>query len=75
MNACVQAWAALLPDTLDHPTIPINLKSLLASYQASYPGVMPSGCGGGYLVIASEDEVAGSFRATIRTGAAGRTKS
>lgn len=67
MNACVRAWAALLPDTLEHPTIAIDLRRLLASYQASYPGAMPSGCGGGYLVIASEGDVPGSFRVTIRT--------
>jgi hypothetical protein len=75
MNACVRAWAALLPDTLEHPTIPIDLKRLVGSYQASHPGAMPSGCGGGYLVVASDEEVAGSFRVTIRTGAAGRIES
>jgi hypothetical protein len=75
MNACVRAWAALLPDTLEHPTIPIDLKRLVASYQASHPGAMPSGCGGGYLIVASDGEVAGSFRATIRTGASSRAES
>ncbi len=75
MNACVRAWAALLPDTLEHPSIPIDLKGLLASYQASYPGAMPSGCGGGYLVVASEADVPGSFRVTIRTGEVGRMES
>ena len=71
MNACTSAWAALLPDTLEHPTIAIDLKGLLAGYQALYPGAMPSGCGGGYMVVASEDEVAGSFRIAIRTGSTG----
>jgi hypothetical protein len=75
MNACVRAWAALLPDTLEHPSIPFDLKRLLGSYQASHPGAMPSGCGGGYLVVASEEEVAGSFRPTIRTGPIGQVLS
>jgi hypothetical protein len=75
MNACVRAWSALLPDTLVHPTIAIDLKGLLASYQASYPGAMPSGCGGGYLVVASEGDVPGSFRVTIRTDSTGVTES
>lgn len=71
MNACVRAWAALLPDTLEHPTIAIDLRGLLASYQASYAGAMPSGCGGGYLVVASEPDVPGSFHVTIRTDSTG----
>ena len=32
---------------------------LLAAYAAEYPGAMFSGCGGGYLVVASEDAAAG----------------
>jgi hypothetical protein len=75
MNACVRAWAALLPDTIEHPTIAIDLKGLLASYQASYPGAMPSGCGGGYLVVASEGAVPGSFHVTVRTDRTGVTES
>lgn len=74
MNACVRAWAALLPDTLEHPTIAIDLKGLLASYQASYPGAMPSGCGGGYLVVASAADVPGSLHITIRTDSTGTTE-
>jgi hypothetical protein len=67
MNACSRAWDALLPDTLAHPTISIDLKGLLAWYESRYPGAMYSGCGGGYLVVASTDDVPGSFRISIRT--------
>jgi hypothetical protein len=40
---------------------------LLAWYQSRYDGAMYSGCGGGYLVVASEEEVPGSFRVSVRT--------
>ncbi len=66
---CSHAWDAILPDTLAHPTIAIDLKRLLAAYQAEYSGAMYSGCGGGYLIVASESEVPGSSRVSIRTAA------
>jgi hypothetical protein len=67
MDECSRCWDALLPQTLGHPTIDIDLRSLLAVYAARYDGAMYSGCGGGYLVVASQDEVPGSFRVTVRT--------
>ena len=70
LNECSRCWDALLPHTLAHPTIQIDLKGLLAAYEARYPGAMYSGCGGGYLVVASEEEVPGSFQVTVRTGRA-----
>jgi len=38
----------------------------MASYQSRHAGAMYSGCGGGYLYVASEDEVPGSIKVTIR---------
>jgi hypothetical protein len=67
MNECSTCWDALLPHTLAHPTIHFDLKALLAWYQSRYDGAMYSGCGGGYLVVASEEEVPGSFRVSVRT--------
>jgi hypothetical protein len=67
MNECTRCWDALLPQTLAHPTISIDLKGLLASYESRYDGAMYSGCGGGYLVVASGDDVPGSFRISVRT--------
>lgn len=67
MVECSLAWDAILPDTLAHPSIPINLKQLLEAYQSAYEGAMYSGCGGGYLVVAAEAEVPGSFGVSIRT--------
>ena len=66
MVECTLAWDALLPGIFAHPTISLDLKGLLASYQAAYPGAMFSGCGGGYIVIASDREVPGSFRVKVR---------
>ena len=67
MNECSRCWDALLPHTLAHPTIRIDLKALLASYESRYDGAMYSGCGGGYLIVASVEEVPGSFRFSVRT--------
>ncbi len=67
MNECSTCWDALLPHTLAHPAITIDLKSLLGWYQARYDGAMYSGCGGGYLVVASKEVVPGSSRVSVRT--------
>jgi hypothetical protein len=66
-NECMACWQAILPDTVEHPTINIDLLSLLKHYQTNYAGAMYSGCGGGYLYVASDKEVPGAFRVNIRT--------
>ena len=66
MAECSLAWDAILPDTLAHPTIQLDLKALLASYHSAYPGAMYSGCGGGYLIVAADADVPGSFQITVR---------
>jgi len=66
MNACMECWAALLPQTVRHPTIGHDLVALLQAYQRRYPGAMYSGCGGGYLIVASDDPVPGALQVTIR---------
>ena len=67
MNECSRCWDALLPHTLAHPTITTDLKALLAAYETGYDGAMYSGCGGGYLIVASADDVPGSLRVSVRT--------
>lgn len=67
MNLCMQCWETILPDTVRHPTILVDLKAILANFQSRYPGAMYSGCGGGYLIVASEDEVPGTLRVKVRT--------
>jgi hypothetical protein len=66
MNECMLCWEALLPHTVRHPTITVDLAGILEYYQKEYGGAMYSGCGGGYLYIATEREVPGSFRIRVR---------
>jgi len=66
MNACMKCQEAILPHTVRHPTLTIDLLGLLGYYQAAYPGAMYSGCGGGYLYVVSEKPVPGAFRVTVR---------
>jgi len=66
MNECMRCWEAILPGTVRHPTLKVDLLSLLEFYQSKYPGAMYSGCGGGYLYIASENPVPGAFHVKVR---------
>ncbi len=72
MNECMAAWEALLPATLRHPLIAVDLVGLLARYRSEYGGAMYSGCGGGYLFVASDRDVPGSFGFRVRRAAGGR---
>ncbi|MBX3433456.1 MAG: hypothetical protein KF847_09060 [Pirellulales bacterium] len=65
-NECMRAWGALLPGTVRHRTITLDLLGILAHYQSRYPGAMYSGCGGGYLFVFSEDPVPGAFHVDVR---------
>jgi len=67
MNECMKCWHTLMPDILEHPTLKVDLVSLLEYYQANYVGAMYSGCGGGYLYVASEQKVPGAFQVKVRT--------
>ncbi len=67
-NECMQCWAAVLPQTVRHPSITVDLAGLLGYYQARYPGAMYSGCGGGYLYVVSEEPVPGALRVSVRLG-------
>ncbi|MGA2266862.1 MAG: hypothetical protein ABSH44_00205 [Bryobacteraceae bacterium] len=67
-NHCMRCWEAILPHTVGHPTIEIDLKRILGYYQRRYAGAMYSGCGGGYAIVVSEEPVAGSLKVKVRTG-------
>lgn len=67
MNDCMKCWEALLPHTVQHPAISLNLMWILTYYQSKYAGAMYSGCGGGYLYVVSETPVPGSLRVNVRT--------
>jgi hypothetical protein len=66
MNESMKCWEALLPQTVRHPALTVDLSALLVYYQSRYAGAMYSGCGGGYLYVVSEEPVAGSIRPTVR---------
>jgi len=66
MNDCMKCWETLLPHTVAHPTIKLDLKALLRAYQRQHAGAMYSGCGGGYLFVVSEKPVSGAFQVTVR---------
>jgi hypothetical protein len=66
MNECMRCWEAILPGTVRHGTIQIDLPGLLRYYQFRYPGAMYSGCGGGYLYVAADEPVPGAFHIKAR---------
>jgi hypothetical protein len=68
MNECMKCWETILPATVRHPALQVDLPGLLRHYQAISHGAMYSGCGGGYLYVASESELPGSFRIKVRLG-------
>jgi hypothetical protein len=67
LNLTMQCWERLLPHVVHHPLLRLDLKPLLRAYQRQYPGAMYSGCGGGYLIVASTEPVPGAFHVAIRT--------
>jgi hypothetical protein len=66
MNECMRCWEAILPGTVRHPAISIDLMGILNFYQSRYAGAMYSGCGGGYLYVVSEEMVPGALQAQVR---------
>ncbi len=66
MNECMICWEMILPHTVQHPAIKIDLKGILRYYQSRYAGAMYSGCGGGYLIVVSEEAVPGSLQVKVR---------
>jgi hypothetical protein len=69
MNECMRCWEAILPHTVRHAMISVDLMAILRYYQALYAGAMYSGCGGGYLYVVSDRPVPGGFQVKVRLGA------
>jgi hypothetical protein len=68
MNECVRCYSQILPHTLRHPTLSaFDYVAFQELYQRTYAGAMYSGCGGGYLYVASDSPVPGAFKMKIRT--------
>jgi hypothetical protein len=66
LNLNMKCWETLLPHVVRHPLLRVDLMPLLKAYQQQYPGAMYSGCGGGYLIVASEKPVPGAFQVNVR---------
>jgi len=66
LNLNMKCWETLLPETVRHPLLKVELMPLLRAYQKRYAGAMYSGCGGGYLIVASAEPVPGAFQVAIR---------
>ncbi len=67
LNECMRCWETILPGTVRHRTIQIDLPGLLRYYQSRYAGAMYSGCGGGYLYVVSQEPIPGAFTVKVRT--------
>ena len=66
MNECMRCWEAILPGTVRHPAISVDLLGILNYYQSRYAGAMYSGCGGGYLYVVSDEPVPGALHVQVR---------
>ena len=67
MNESMVCWESILPGTVKHSSLTVDLKAVLTHYQERYDGAMYSGCGGGYLYVVSEEDVPGGIRVKIRS--------
>lgn len=67
-NLCSSAWRKMLPAIFEHPTITEPVMRRLRYYQRKYPGAMPSGCGVGYIYVASSEPVPGGFQIKVNRG-------
>jgi len=66
LNECMACWETLLPHTVRHPSLTVDLAAILRCYQDRYHGAMYSGCGGGYLYVIADRPVPGAFQVNIR---------
>jgi hypothetical protein len=66
LNLNMKCWETLLPDVVRHPSLRVDLMPLLKAYQEQYLGAMYSGCGGGYLIVISNDPVPGALKVNVR---------
>ena len=67
LNLTMKCWETILPQVVRHPRLRVDLMPILQAYQQQYPGAMYSGCGGGYLIVVSEEPVPGAFQVEVRS--------
>jgi hypothetical protein len=66
LNLNMKCWEKLLPNVVRHPLLRVDLMPLLKAYQQQYLGAMFYGCGGGYLIVVSNEPVPGAFKVNVR---------
>jgi len=66
LNLNMKCWETLLPQIVRHPALRVDLLPILKAYQKQYAGAMYSGCGGGYLIVVSDQPVPGTFQVNVR---------
>jgi hypothetical protein len=66
LNQTMACWDVLLPQSLGHPVIKIDLRAVLRYFQSRYVGAAFTGCGGGYVIAISEEPVPGSLHVKVR---------
>jgi len=64
-NLCSSAWRKMLPAIFEHPTIDVPVMEKMRYYQRKFAGAMPSGCGVGYIYVASSEPVEGGFQVKV----------
>jgi hypothetical protein len=56
------SWKKILPLTVPDDI----MKVMETNYFANYRGAITSGCGGGYVIVISENEVPGAVKIKVR---------
>ena len=56
------AWKKMLPYTVPEYV----MKEMEEKYFPNYPGAITSGCGGGYVVVVSGNEIPGEIKIKVR---------
>jgi hypothetical protein len=66
LNLNMKCWETLLPHIVQHQALRVDLIPILKAYQQQYLGAMYSGCGGGYLIVVSNELVPGALKVKVR---------
>ena len=66
MNECMQCWEAILPGTVRHRTIQIDLPGLLRYYQAAIRGPCTPAAAAATCTSSPEEPVPGAFHVKVR---------